>query len=237
MINEEKNIKEKIMSLIDRKQSFCFNAGAGSGKTHSLMETISYILNKNNKTLEKNNQKIMIITYTNVAVQEIKNRLGYSDLIEVSTIHTRLWELIKNFKEDILKLHVNLMNDKIEEFKEKIESLVYINDEKLNINCTDQEFIKKFYNCYNLRANEFKSEMQQFTDVLISNVSHFKTYVSNKRKIISYNETLRRIELKEKSYKQAIYDPFYNDDKLDKMKFSHDTLINFAKELISNSNI
>ena len=237
MINEEKNIKEKIISLIDKKQSFCFNAGAGSGKTHSLMETITYILNNNSKALKKNNQKVMVITYTNVAVQEIKNRLGYSDLIEVSTIHTRLWELIKNFKEDILKLHVNLMKSRIEEFKGKIESLVFKNDEKLNNNCANQEFIKKFYDCYNLRANEFKSEMQQFTDVPISNVSNFKTYVSSKRKIICYNETLRRIELKEKKYKQAIYDPFYNEDKLDRMKFSHDTLINFAKELISNSNI
>ena len=57
MINEEKSIKEKIISLIDQKKSFCFNAGAGSGKTHSLMETITYILNNNSKTLKKNNQK------------------------------------------------------------------------------------------------------------------------------------------------------------------------------------
>lgn len=50
-ISEENKIKEKqsfaqIVKCIDNKDCFVFDAGAGSGKTYCLIQSLSYILSK-----------------------------------------------------------------------------------------------------------------------------------------------------------------------------------------------
>lgn len=103
----------------EKPTSFFLFAGAGSGKTRSLVKALNRIREKNWKYLRVNGKRVGVITYTNNACDEIKQRLDFDPLVEVSTIHSFVWSLIKGFHADIKQwLKVNLISE-IEELKEK----------------------------------------------------------------------------------------------------------------------
>ena len=78
-------------SIIEIEQHFRISAGPGAGKTHWLVNHIKNILH-NSDRLGKS-QKIACITYTNVAVNTIVNRLGRASYnVEVGTIHSFLYK-------------------------------------------------------------------------------------------------------------------------------------------------
>ncbi|WP_353720107.1 UvrD-helicase domain-containing protein [Dyadobacter sp. 676] len=82
-------------------KSFFLFAGAGSGKTRSLVNVLTkFKLNHGNR-FRLLRKKVAIITYTNAAADEITHRLDHDDIFVVSTIHSFSWELVKNFTHDI----------------------------------------------------------------------------------------------------------------------------------------
>lgn len=92
------------------KDTFNFKvyAGPGAGKTYFLIQNIKEIVEKSNKLKNENNRKILCITYTNVAVDEIKKRLGqYSDYVVVKTIHSFLYDYVIKPYQQQLKLIIN----------------------------------------------------------------------------------------------------------------------------------
>lgn len=92
---------QKIAECLEAKRSFALIAGAGSGKTSSLIDALGLIRINSGSQLRKNGQRIACITYTKRAVQVISTRLGYDDLFAVSTLHSFLWGEIKTFTSDI----------------------------------------------------------------------------------------------------------------------------------------
>ena len=66
---------EQISQYIDERISFVLEAGAGSGKTYTLIQTLNYLIQYKSEDLKKANQKIVCITYTNVAKNEIIDRI------------------------------------------------------------------------------------------------------------------------------------------------------------------
>lgn len=82
-------------------KSFFMFAGAGSGKTRSLIKTLEFLDKEKGKQLAELGKKVAVITYTNAACDEISRRLQHKPIFHVSTIHSFLWELIKNFQVDI----------------------------------------------------------------------------------------------------------------------------------------
>lgn len=110
----DKHIDDEINACLslDKPKSFFLFAGAGSGKTRSLVNALNHVKNAKARRLCLRGQKIAVITYTNAACDEIRSRLDFDPLIEVSTIHSFIWSLIKNFNEDIKQwLKVDLEND------------------------------------------------------------------------------------------------------------------------------
>lgn len=91
----------EIKECIDKQENFAVVAGAGSGKTGSLIKALEYIRCKYGKSLRAANQLIACITYTNVAVENIKRRTNLDELFAVSTIHGFLWSLVENYQSDI----------------------------------------------------------------------------------------------------------------------------------------
>ena len=78
---------------IEIDKPFSVKAGPGAGKTYWLVQHIRNVL-ANSKRLG-HIRKIACITYTNVGVETIQDRLSTSaDRVEVSTIHTFLYENI-----------------------------------------------------------------------------------------------------------------------------------------------
>lgn len=86
---------------VDKPRSFFLYAGAGSGKTRSLVEAVRTVCKEQGRRLSLSGQKIGVITYTNAACDEIKQRLEFDPRVEVSTIHAFAWSLIAGYDGDI----------------------------------------------------------------------------------------------------------------------------------------
>lgn len=80
------------------KRGFVVIAGAGSGKTTSLVEALRRVGRTEGNTLLGQRRQVACITYTNVAVEEIKERLATNPLFHVSTIHSFLWKVVQPFQ-------------------------------------------------------------------------------------------------------------------------------------------
>jgi len=97
---------------LETPRSFFLYAGAGSGKTHSLVVAVKSLKERERQRLTFEGRQIAIITYTNAACEEIARRLEHDPLVEVSTIHAFSWKMIKGFNDDIREwLRIKLASD------------------------------------------------------------------------------------------------------------------------------
>lgn len=92
---------KKILACLSERKSFLIDAGAGSGKTSSLIRALDFIRGPKRNELIKHGQRVACITFTNVAKNEIIERTDHDPLFEVSTIHDFLWSVIKNFQKEL----------------------------------------------------------------------------------------------------------------------------------------
>jgi DNA helicase-2/ATP-dependent DNA helicase PcrA len=111
-------------------RSFFLFAGAGSGKTRTLVEVLRRLTgvvpheagSVLSRRLRMRGRSIRVVTYTKNAVAVINGRLGNNDLVSVSTIHSFCWELIDGFNEDIREALVAVKNIELEKEREKAEA-------------------------------------------------------------------------------------------------------------------
>lgn len=236
--------QKNIINHVDNFKSFRFNAGAGAGKTYALIETLKYVtINKIVAT--KSPQKVACITYTNVAVNEIKSRLGNSETVQVSTIHERLWEIIKRAQPQLLICHREKIIGAVEQYDHDLHSS---DDARFFINLEQskqEEFYQYamqtkdiFYQSKNLSAALFKSAYVNDTEIdkpsflteCLKNVKNFKFVVGLCYKIQRLQKCLERID--DKKENRVDYDSKVNIDRLHYMKFSHDTLLEYGLKLV-----
>ena len=100
-------------------------AGPGAGKTHFLVENVKNIITNNDAIAKSKSRKILCITYTNAAVDEIHKRLErYIDYVEAYTIHGFIIEhIIKPFQRDLIDIMKSDFNISVSE-KGKITSQI-----------------------------------------------------------------------------------------------------------------
>ncbi|QUC61952.1 ATP-dependent helicase [Streptomyces sp. A2-16] len=106
----------------DQLRSFVMVAGAGSGKTTSLVKALDHVVTQHGARLRARTQQVACITYTEVAAKEIHSDVGNSPLVSVSTIHSFLWTLIKPFQRDIGRWVDHHIRSAIQEIQEKQEN-------------------------------------------------------------------------------------------------------------------
>ncbi len=100
-------------------RSFLMIAGAGSGKTTSLIKGLTEVLNKHGERLKSRRQKVVCITYTEIAAGEILADVGNNPLVHVSTIHSFFWSLIRSFQFDIQEWVASRIEERLVELQEK----------------------------------------------------------------------------------------------------------------------
>ena len=229
-LNEDKEKLTSIYGTIDSHKSWCLKAGAGSGKTYSLVESIKYIARNYGLSLKYNNQKIACITYTNIAAEEIENRIGNNDIVIVSTIHEFVWNIIEKYQaqlknyviRDIKKEKITLKNDiealqaSEELTKEDINSIIKIESEFWKHQHDDASTFKSFFN-----------------NIVVDKEIRSASRVKN---IIKKSVKLNKLEaLTEKNYpKKVSYNPRYNSNNLAKFRITHDDILKYFKNMIED---
>ncbi|MEX3509209.1 hypothetical protein CKW39_14975 [Kocuria sp. WRN011] len=115
---------EAIRAALDQevRPAFVVVAGAGSGKTTSLVKALAHVVAEQGPELRARTQQVACITYTEVAAREIHIDVGNDPLVLVSTIHSFLWTLIKPFQADIKQWVATHIERKTSDLEEKIVS-------------------------------------------------------------------------------------------------------------------
>lgn len=116
---------EQIRYCIDNNLCFRLEAGAGAGKTYSLIESIGYLISHQADLLLNNRQQIACITYTNVAKDEIKDRTDHNPVIFSDTIHAFCWKILQPYQ---VKLR-ECIPELDEKWKQRIASSLGINNQ------------------------------------------------------------------------------------------------------------
>lgn len=88
----------EMFQCIRERRSFRLEAGAGAGKTYSLVKALKLLIEEDGAQLVRRHQKVACITYTNVATDEVTRRTDGHSAVQASTIHSFCWELCKSFQ-------------------------------------------------------------------------------------------------------------------------------------------
>lgn len=126
---KNESVDDHVDDHVDQEIQICFStenpkcffvfAGAGSGKTRSLISILTFLDKERGESLLMNGKQIAVITYTNAACDEISKRLHYKPIFSVSTIHSFLWELVKTYQTDIKEWVRQSIEEEISELEKK----------------------------------------------------------------------------------------------------------------------
>lgn len=243
---EEEICQRSIYDAIDRMKNFVFEAGAGSGKTYSLKQSIMHVLESNSRTLSSRNQKILCITYTNAAARELNSRIGNTDLVITSTIHDAMWDLIRNQQRALHKVHRHKITQEIiakeNEFKSKEDGKYYawfVSQKVLKVRnkflsyILDKDFVDRYYeNKRSRNIKSFKGEIDALGYTFHRNQKKFEETFEYALKISKLIKAKNKLDTDANI--KIKYDSMNNRDALHRMRFSHDTLLDYTLA-ISNS--
>ncbi|PXY95551.1 ATP-dependent helicase [Frischella perrara] len=171
---------ERCLDLESPRSFFLF-AGAGSGKTLSLVNALNYINNKYRDLFLSQGKYVGVITYTNAACDEIIHRTHDNPIFHISTIHGFCWSIIQGFNEDIRAFIKDNLILKIQGLNAKITGVRDTNTSKCKKNVHSLEKAKKrlaeldsiYEFTYNPNSNsQFGKDSLSHTEV-ISLTTHF----------------------------------------------------------------
>jgi hypothetical protein len=108
---------ETMLECIHERQNFRLEAGAGAGKTYSLVKAMQRIIDVEGAQLILRRQKVACITYTNVATDEVTSRTDGHPAVQASTIHSFCWDLCKSFQSILREkaLDIPRLSEKVDE--------------------------------------------------------------------------------------------------------------------------
>lgn len=242
---KEQQIIDQIGQCIDDGFSWIFNAGAGSGKTYALVQSLKMLLDKKGPQFYIHGQKVLCITYTNAAADEIKERLGNTPLVLVSTIHERMWEIIGPYKDQLIKLHRTKLREAIIEKKEQLQEQSWaqayrnLSEQQKNelLEKINSEHVRDvFFQVCNSKAQTVRAAFPEIAEEfpgLMKNIGNFTKIIRCLCSINSLDKALDKT--KRKTCPKVKYDPRLNTDRLSKMLISHDTLLEYSYLLISRN--
>lgn len=96
--------QEKVNACLDAGLSFRLEAGAGAGKTYSLVAALKRLIKERGHTLVQTGRRVACITYTEVARDEIAREIEDHPAILVATIHAFSWAFLAPFQKALRDL-------------------------------------------------------------------------------------------------------------------------------------
>ena len=201
-------IEHTIFECIEHKRSFILDAGAGSGKTWTLVQTLKYLIETKSYELINNNQQIVCITYTNVAKDEIIERTEHNELIRVSTIHDFLWDCIKSFQKELKTLFIEILEEKLNKEKEKLNDYTA---KALKSREKSEQRISKYQEAIeNLNTQKFKISYENHPKYSDGKFSHDELIVIAEKMFSTYPKIRKIIS---DSYPIVLVDEYQDTQK------------------------
>lgn len=119
----------RLDNCLANSQNFRLEAGAGAGKTYSLVAALKKIIAESGPALMHAGQQVACITYTDVARQEIANEIEEHPAILVNTIHGFGWAFISRFQKTLREFVAAH-----EPYKAAIEAAGGVQDQQVDYN-------------------------------------------------------------------------------------------------------
>ncbi len=221
----DKNIKldenQRRIILTDEKYTMVI-AGAGSGKTTTISAKVNYLIEKR----KIKDDEIIIISFTNQAVQELKNRINidFKHNIEITTFHKLGYQIIKDNNKDYPKIN-----------KDDLILKKCIKDELLNkeLNKNQKKDNKLLKKIKMIIKNKLKKNKHDIGQKQINTIAQYISLY--KSKIHHYKENgvkkqSRHIKIASKIYNR------YNEELKKHNLIDFDDIINEANKIVDTSN-
>lgn len=217
---------EQINAIKSKSKYTMIIAGAGSGKTLTMVGKIEYLL----KIKNIKEEEILCISFTNETVNSLKEKIKYKN-IDVYTFHKLAMQVLIKKDIDFLICDDNFLNETIDKFfkqsfiktlKKSIRKIFKITKNISNSsNYTNiKNTIKRFINLYsanNMNKNEFKKLFVNNKDYSLLYIIYAAlNYYEKEKELNNYYDfddlikIATKICLQEKifSYKEIIIDEF-----------------------------
>ncbi|EPU0814594.1 UvrD-helicase domain-containing protein [Morganella morganii] len=204
--NLDDGVEIEIKNCLDlyNLKSFFLFAGAGAGKTRSLVNALNYIKKQYRSTLLSQGKYVGVITYTKAARDEIIHRTDTDSIFHIATIHGFCWSIIQGFNQDIRDYLSAELENRALELNKKIGSARNIKTqtyqdninklERTNQRLHELNSIYEFTYNPNTTAQFGKDslshdEVIDITIYLLKNKSTFQTIVISKYPYILIDES------------------------------------------------
>ena len=209
---------EQKQAIISKEKNILCIAGAGSGKTTVLVKKIEFL----KKFKNINEKKILAITFTRKAKEEMKKRLEELEIknIYVETFNSFCEKILKKFETKIYSRHTRVIS-----FKEKIQILNFA-IKKTN---TNFELLKDDY--FNKKQLKEKTKDELFF-IFINDIFTILDFYKNTN-IINKNESVNHFYEKEKNYhRKQISKTIYNILKIVEKELQNKNLRDFSDQIL-----
>lgn len=120
-IDHDNSVDEGIRDCLrlGSGKSFIVFAGAGSGKTFSLKNALDHLKSQYQEEFLRLGKQVAVVTFTNNAANEIRDRVEQNPIFSISTIHSFCWLTIDGFNEDIRQWFLSEIPNELDDLKDK----------------------------------------------------------------------------------------------------------------------
>lgn len=215
-IVEKYELDNNQMDLLLNDTNSIVIAGAGSGKTLTILGKVNYLIEKQNV----NPENILLISFTNASVNDIKKRIKYN--VNVYTFHKLAMHILEKSNVNYSICNTNLLKYIINEYVKT---------------CTkeEQKRILKFLKINTSFSNFLNTQLyKNFCNLIETFINFFKTNNFNYANIsaVKFSKTEKEILLIIfKIYK------IYVNEKASSQKLDFDDLINYATLHVSSTKL
>ena len=220
----DKNIKldenQRKIILTDEKYTMVI-AGAGSGKTTTITAKVNYLIEKQ----KIKDEEIIIISFTNKAVEELKKRINcdFKHNVDIMTFHKFGYKIIKENQ----KVPPKINND-----DDIIKRIIY---KKLNKNIKKSNKIQRFIHIIKEKIKN-KIITKQNNKINQEEINLYKQYISlykSKFEGESKNKPTKQKNKKEKKFLR-VYE-LYQEELKQKNLIDFDDIINESNKILKTT--
>ena len=220
----DKNIKldenQRKIILTDEKYTMVI-AGAGSGKTTTITAKVNYLIEKQ----KIKDEEIIIISFTNKAVEELKKRINcdFKHNVDIMTFHKFGYKIIKENQK---------MPPKINNNDDIIKRIIY---KKLNKNIKKSNKIQRFIHIIKEKIKN-KIITKQNNKINQEEINLYKQYISlykSKFEGESKNKPTKQKNKKEKKFLK-VYE-LYQEELKQKNLIDFDDIINESNKILKTT--